>query len=417
MSHEHWLISALSSIICVIIALVSALTWSLGWELLAIVTLIFVLLYPMIWLATRYYQFWQRSIMQLTTYTQILKEGEHNLRYKKQHKNNLLLALQKEIESLAKVNLTKSEQNTTVENLLSRILDSWSVPVCLFDEKLNLTYRNNAMNEQIKQPMLIGTPAFDLGFKLENACFSHNQFDDKWQSQSINYLHQKQKHWLFSALDISLLLNKNQITTEQNLIRVLSHELRNSLTPMASMADTLLCSEQLDESQTRLVLSRIHSRSNRLLSFIGQYSQLTQLPPPNCIWFDFNEVLAEAKSMINESCNVTFQGDAQCFGDEVQVSQILINLLKNAQEACVETQCEISIKIYAQQQIQVIEIRDNGPGFANLNNVLTPFYTTKTNGSGIGLSLCDSITRNHKGQLKVANLNHGGAIITLTWPT
>jgi len=417
MSHEKWLITGLTSIIVIVVSLIIALTCSLDWSILAITTLVFLLLYPLIWCANKYYQFWCQSLMHLTTYTQILKEGEHNLRYKKQHQNNLMLELQKEIESLAKTNSYKNAQNTTVENLLSHILDSWPVPVCLFDQHLNLIYRNEAMNEQIKQPMLIGTQASNLGFELVNGQFSHEKFKEKWQSQTINYLNHAQKHWLFSAVDISQLLNENQTATQKNLVRVLSHELRNSLTPMASLTDTLLCRDQLDEKQTRMVLTRIKSRSERLLSFIGQYNQLAQLPPPKCTWFDFNGILNEAKSMINEPLKLSFKGNTQCYGDENQVSQILINLLKNAQESCPNENCEISITLYNQQQNQVIEIIDNGPGFANLENVLTPFYTTKPTGSGIGLSLCDNITQNHQGQLKVSNFDPQGAMISMAWPT
>jgi signal transduction histidine kinase len=288
--------------------------------------------------------------------------------------------------------------------------------VCLFDQQFKLTYRNNAMNAHLQQPMLLGSTVTDLGFTFNNGHFTHAMFDQKWQSQSIHYLNKDQKHWLFSAIDISALLNQNQTTTEKNLVRVLAHELRNSLTPMASMADTLLCTEQLDEAQTRLVLSRIQQRSERLLTFIGEYSQLTHLPPPKYTWFDLTQILAEAKSMIPAPCHVTFQGAWQCYGDENQVSHIMINLLKNAQEANQNGECEVNIKLYQQQQMQVIEFTDNGPGFANLTNVLTPFYTTKNKGSGIGLSLCDNICRNHQGQLKVTNQVNTGAMITMTWP-
>ncbi len=416
MSHENWLKSGLTLIIVLILGLVSALTWSIGWDLLQISSLIFVLLYPLIWLAWRCNQFWHDAIMQLTTYTQILKEGEYNLRYKKQHQNNLLLGLQQEISALAKNNQNKNMQDLTVETLLSRILDSWPVPVCLFDHNLKLTYRNAAMNEQLQQPMLSGTTSSDLGFKLDNSNFSHVLFDDNWQCQSISYLYNNEKHWLFSALDISKLLHQNQNTTQQNLIRVLGHELRNSLTPMASMADTLLNNDNLDEAQTRLVLDRIRKRSNRLLDFINQYSQLTHLPPAKSKWFDFTEIYTEAKSMITKDCQFDFQGSNQCFGDEGQVSQILINLFKNAQEACLETQCKINIKIFYNQNEQTIEIADNGPGFANLDNVLTPFYTTKSTGSGIGLSLCAGIARNHDGQLKVVNQQKNGAKVIISWP-
>ena len=417
MSHEKWLVSGLSITVIIILSLTAALTWSLGWSVLTIATLLFLMFYPLAWLAWKGYQFWCLSIMQLTTFTQVLREGEQSLRFKKQHKHNLLLELQKEINSLAHENSDKNAQNKTVETLLSHILDAWSVPVCLFDHQLQLTYRNIAMNELLQQPMLIGTYAEDLGFHLEENNFSHPVYDDKWQCQSIRYTQQGKDNWLFTAINISQLLNKNQSATQNNLIRVLAHELRNSLTPMSSMADTLLSSEVLNEAQTRKVLSRIRQRSDRLMTFIEQYSKLSQLPPAQPKWFDFSEILVEARAMVDETCQVQFQGNKQCYGDANQVAQVLINVLKNAQEACTESTCRVNITIYSVKNEQVIKITDNGPGFANLNNVLTPFYTTKTHGSGIGLSLCAEITRNHNGQLSVSNVADGGARISMTWPS
>ena len=421
MNHEKTLIVALSILVLLILSLVGALILSIGWSLLGVATLLFTLSYPLIWLAWRCYSFWCQSIMQLTTFTQVLKEGEQNLRFKHQHPNNLLLGLQKEITALATVNLSTSQQHQSLDNLLSHILDAWSVPVCLFDENLQLSYRNTAMNEQIQQPMLLGSLAKDLGFIYQNGQLTHPRFDQKWQCQSIQYLQENQQHWLFSAINISQLLNKNSSVTQQNLIRVLGHELRNSLTPMASMTDTLLSADKLNEQQTRLVLTRIHKRSNRLLSFISEYSKLTQLPLPKLEWFDLIEIIDEAKLLVNEQlCVIEFQGNQQCFGDEEKIAQVIINLVKNAQEANENPQTKIVIKAYYKQEQQIIEIEDNGPGFANLNNVLTPFYTTKPGGSGIGLSLCAEIIKNHFGQLSVENRENKSAIvgasILMSWP-
>jgi two-component system nitrogen regulation sensor histidine kinase NtrY len=420
-NHEKALIFALSTLVLLIISLVGALTVNLGWSLLGVTTLLFILAYPLIWLAWRCYSFWCQAIMQLTTFTQVLKEGEQNLRFKHQHPDNLLLSLQKEIMGLAQLNLAKSQQHQSLDNLLSHILDAWSVPVCLFDENLQLSYRNAAMNEQIRQPMLLGSFASDLGFKHQDGQLTHPKFDQQWQCQSIQYFQGNQKHWLFSALNVSQLLNRNSSLTQQNLIRVLGHELRNSLTPMASMTDTLLSADKLNEQQTRLVLSRIHKRSNRLLSFISKYSKLTQLPPPKLGWFDLIEIIDEAKLLVNEQlCIIEFQGNQQCFGDVEQIAQVIINLVKNAQEANENPQTKIVIKAYYKQEQQIIEIEDNGPGFANFNNVLTPFYTTKPSGSGIGLSLCAEIIKNHFGQLRVENRENKSAIvgasILMSWP-
>jgi signal transduction histidine kinase len=420
-NHEKTLIITLSILVLLILSLVGALTLNIGWSLLGIATLLFTLAYPLIWLAWRCYSFWCQAIRQLTTFTQVLKEGEQNLRFKHQHQDNLLLGLQKEITGLAQVNLSSFQQHQSLDNLLSHILDAWSVPVCLFDENLQLSYRNTAMNEQIQQPMLLGSFAKDLGFKNQNGQLKHPKFDQQWQCQSIQYLQANQKHWLFSAVNISQPLNKNSSATQENLIRVLAHELRNSLTPMASMTDTLLSADELNEQQTRLVLSRIHKRSNRLLSFISEYSQLTQLPLPKLEWFDLMEVIDEAKLLIDEQvCIIEFQGNQQCFGDVEQIAQVIINLVKNAREANANFQSKIVIKAYYKQEQQIIEVEDNGPGFANFNNVLTPFYTTKPEGSGIGLSLCAEIIKNHSGQLHVDNIHQlekiTGAKVSMQWP-
>ena len=423
LSHEQWLVFGLASTLLVILALVTALTHSIGWSLLATATLVFLLSYPLTWLTWRSYHFWRQAIMHLTTYTQVIREGETNLRFKVQHPDNLLAELQQEISALALGNADKLQQNQTLENVLSHILDSWPIPVCLFDENNQLSYRNIAMKEKIQQPMLIGAAAEDLGFSIENGHLSHSKFNQQWQCQSISYLFQQKQCHIFSALDISQPLHQQQSITQQNLIRVLAHELRNSLTPMASMADTLLCNDSFNEEQVRLVLSRIRTRSNRLLSFIEQYSKLSQLPAPKSTWFDFNDLLDEAKAMITEPCLIHYQGSNQCFADVQQMAQILINIFKNAQEACDEVPCEIDVSLFFrqehtgghQQSKQIIEITDNGPGFANLDNALTPFYTTKNHGSGIGLSLCAEITRNHGGEFILENTDKG-AKITMAWP-
>lgn len=416
LSHEQWLILALTTLVIIILSLSGALLYTLNWSKLAIATSVFFLCYPLIWCAWRSYHFWRDTIMQLTTYTQILGEGETNLRFKPQHQDNLLAELQREIAQLASSHSAKQNQAQTMESLLSHILDSWPIPVCLFDENNLLRYRNSAMKEHMQQPMLLGTSATDLGFQLTNDKLSHTHFAHQWQCQSISYLFQGKRCHIFSALNISKPLNQQQSTTQANLIRVLAHELRNSLTPMASMADTLLSTQNYNQHQVELVLNRIQQRSNRLLSFIEQYSQLSQLPTPKCTWFNFSDLIEEAKAMTLDKCQVNIQGNNQCYGDNQQLAQIFINLFKNAQEACTQDTCIIDVSIYYQNNEQVIEVTDNGPGFANLDNALTPFYTTKSQGSGIGLSLCAEITRNHGGELKLINLAKQGAKITMTWP-
>lgn len=419
LSQEKWLIVGLSLTVLIILSLTSALTWHLQWTTLAICTLNFFLFYPLVWVAWRCYNFWCQTIMQLTTYTQVLNEGEQNLSFKKQHEDNLLLSLQKEIQQLATAQNLRTHQQLALNHLLSNILDTWPIPVCLFNHKLELIYRNAAMNQQLQQPLLLHSPASSLGFSFIDEQFVHEQFNNKWQCQTIGFTADDEgstKQWLFTAINVSPLLNQQHSDSQQSLIRVLSHELRNSLTPMYSMTDTLLSCEQLDEQQTRKVLSRIQQRSQRLLNFISEYSQLTQLPSPKMRWFKINDLIEEAKAMVDAArCQLVVKGSEQCFADQAQLTQVMINIFKNAEQ--IQQQITVNIHLYYQQNQQIIEVTDTGPGFANLDNVLTPFYTTKASGSGIGLSLCAEIIRNFGGQFIVENGRDGGAKITMTWPT
>ena len=421
LTQEKKLLIGLVLCVSLILALTGALAWSLQWGSLGIITILFFASYPLAFAATKIYQFWRDNLIQLTTYTQSLQVGKQNLRLKQYHNDSLMNHLRHEIDALNAAKQQQHSQQKTTSQLLMQILEAWPIPVCLFDSNLRLSYRNAAMIEHMNHPMLVGSSAKEIGFTLSRRSLKHNQFNAGWQSQTIEFQsaqHSLQsKHWLFTAIDVSEKLNQSQTTAQQNLIRVLAHELRNSLTPMQSMTDTLLASDSLDRQQTQLVLTRINQRSKRLLSFISQYSQLSQLPSPNAVWFDFTQVMKEAELLIvGTSHRLHFQGEKQCFGDSQQLSQVIINLVKNAIEASSPEATNIVVVAYCSASEQMIDVSDNGPGFSNTENALVPFYTTKTGGSGIGLSLCAEIAKNHGGSLHIQNYKQEGAKISMRWP-
>ena len=418
MTREHKVVFALVLVSLVILALLTALLYSLGWSHLGVSTLVFILLYPLIWFCWRVWRFWREPLMQLTSYTQMLKEGSQRQQLLAGSGDELFSELLAEIENLAQVKNREQEQLLTVEQVVSQMMDSWSLPICLFNDDQALLYSNSAANQLIQQPVLRGKSAADMGFVWQQDGISHPAFAGGWEINTIEYHQQEQSYWLFSAVDISSSLNQAEITSQKNIVRVLSHELRNSLTPMASMADTLLSSEQFSPPQVRMVLERILQRSERLLAFIQQYARLNQLPAPSCSWFDFKPVVDEARAMLSATVRVHFRGEALCYGDAGQLSQLLINLLKNVHEAKSETAdeaLEVDISLYHEKNLQFLTVKDNGPGFANLANVLTPFYTTKSGGSGIGLALCAQIVRLHGGELIPKN-GEKGAEIRITLP-
>ncbi|OIQ46523.1 MAG: hypothetical protein BM565_11295 [Gammaproteobacteria bacterium MedPE] len=416
MTHERKLQLLLVIIVTVILALSLVVVYQRQWSMLAIATLAFVEGLLLTAIAYRLYEQWQLTLMNLTSYTQLLGEGVTNVIPRLTPTNGLIKALQEEINNLAN---QKVKQRHTSLQTLSTLMDEWPIAVALFDEQHQLIYRNPAMLEALKLPLLIGTPAKQHGFITEphNGELSHPVLSNQWQTQQLWYNDNNQRIQLVCATNISQSLRAHESIIQENLIRVFSHELRNSLTPMESMTDTLLSQKAPSKEQTTLVLTRIHQRSKHLLDFINQYADLSRLPTANLQWFDLAPLIDESKSVFTLPVKMIVKGEKRCYGDVSQLSMLFINLFKNASQSVQGSMLEITVVIYHEDENQCIEVSDNGPGFTNLNNASTPFYTTKSDGNGIGLALCREIAHQHNGILSLSNTTEtGGAKITLKWP-
>lgn len=383
-------------------------------SLLVMSTIVALCLYPQIWLSWKLWCFYAQPLMQLTVYTQALKEGEHNLSFNLGNNSGLVFGLLREINALAFKQRYEEKSQDTVVLLASTLLSQWNQPVCLFDQDLNLIFSNNTAVKLIARPMLRGTPATAMGFRKNQKKLNHPVFNKEWQSQTLLYHFEHKTYWLFNAVYLGEAIYQASILSQKNLVRVLSHELRNSLTPMASMADTLLGLDTLPEQQTRLVLSRIQSRSERLLGFITEYARLSQLPEPKCEWFELTSLIEETRSLLPQEGTIMLEGESKIYGDPGMLEQVIINLIENAIEVVPGQAPHIRVLIYQNNQRQFLEISDKGPGFSNLDNLFTPFYSTKPEGSGIGLALSREIIRRHCGDMVAKNKQ--GAVLIASWP-
>lgn len=246
-----------------------------------------------------------------------------------------------------------------------------------------------------------------------------------------SFLSEGKPHQLYLITNAERLLMEKERNAWQSLLRVLSHEMNNSLTPIASISqvmqkklnnhDATLNTDELLEG-----VNIINERAESLGNFISSYSQLSHLPQPNKIEFDIVEQLNAITGFFTD-CQIAIsaEGDTWLYADKVQIEQVLINLLKNAQEA-MQTKPIKSIKISIVKTASIVElaIQDNGPGLSNPDNLFVPFYTTKKQGSGIGLALCRQIMFNHNGNINLTNVTPSkhkevkstGAIATLTFP-
>jgi len=225
------------------------------------------------------------------------------------------------------------------------------------------------------------------------------------------------------------------------LIRTLAHEILNSVTPVASLTETsimLLENEEgiqkkhaeLTEDQItklRTALKTIHKRSDHLLHFIEDYRKLTRLPAPKIEMIELTRLfehlrdlmLTELKRKGTIFLTNTDPTDLQLAADRKLLEQMLINLIKNSIEAMDEAETpEIRLSASTHKNFYKIQIQDNGTGIQDdkLNHIFTPFFTTKENGSGVGLSLSRQIMVSHKGDITVESLPGKETVFTLTFP-
>ncbi len=253
------------------------------------------------------------------------------------------------------------------------------------------------------------------------------------------FILREQKYTLVSLQNIQTELEEKEMEAWQNLIRVLTHEIMNSITPIASLASTvnnLLADCHNDnqncaqlESETiediSIAAQTIEKRSKGLLNFVESYRKLTRIPRPDFQIFTisslFNRIEQLMKTKIEEG-KIDFFTDIdpeslELTADPEMVEQVLINLLINAIDA-VNTKQEGKIKLLAKMDSMgrvIIQVSDNGAGIIQsvLDKIFIPFFTTKQEGNGIGLSLSKQIMRLHRGNISVSSQPGVETIFTL----
>ena len=210
-------------------------------------------------------------------------------------------------------------------------------------------------------------------------------------------------------------LDRKEVESWEKLTRILTHEIMNSLAPVTSISHTLLSSSG-DAETMRQGLETIHATSDRLLRFVDSFRAVTRIPAPQKAPFYLSELVAESLSLIPHDgieIEVSIEPkDTMLYADRALMSQVMVNLLKNATEALLAQDCDRKITIRstidAEERIQ-IEITNNGSAIPAevAENIFTPFFTTKTDGSGIGLAVSRQIIRLHGGSLRLKHNEEG----------
>ena len=210
-------------------------------------------------------------------------------------------------------------------------------------------------------------------------------------------------------------LDRKEVESWEKLTRILTHEIMNSLAPVTSISHTLLSSSG-DAETMRQGLETIHATSDRLLRFVDSFRAVTRIPAPQKAPFYLSELVAESLSLIpHDGIEVAVSiepEDTMLYADRALMSQVMVNLLKNATEALLAQDCDRKITIRStidtEERIQ-IEITNNGSAIPTevAENIFTPFFTTKTDGSGIGLAVSRQIIRLHGGSLRLKHNDEG----------
>ena len=236
---------------------------------------------------------------------------------------------------------------------------------------------------------------------------------------------------LYTMQDVASVFRQSEFMAQQRLIRVLTHEIMNSLTPIVSLSETMadnmaLGSERdISDSEMEVALSAINRRAKGLMEFVQRYRMLSGIAPPVISAVRIEELITGLRELVapqtREGCKMSFNadsGDAMIGVDRAQIEQVFLNLLKNAVETGA-TLIDVAGTLSDDERWLIVSVTDNGGGFPHeaAENMFTPFFTTKSGGQGIGLAVCRQIVSNHGGVVGAECLKDGsGARFTVRLP-
>jgi two-component system, NtrC family, nitrogen regulation sensor histidine kinase NtrY len=317
--------------------------------------------------------------------------------------------------------------------LLRTVMEEIDVAVFAFDQADRLRLINRAGERLIRRPSAraLGASAEDLGLAFCLRGEAPRTFErifpgvaGRWELRRGGFRQGGSTHRLVVLANLSRALREEERQAWQRLIRVLSHEINNSLTPIASIAATLQSLYERDpppadrETDVRDGLAVMGRRAAALSRFMTSYARLTHLPPPRRQPLRVRPWMERiARLETRRPIELRHGPDITIEADEDQLDQILINLVQNAVDAVEETDGTVEIGWQARDGQLEIWVADEGHGIASTANLFVPFFTTKPHGSGIGLALSRQIAEAHDGSLVLENRPNGhGCMARLTLP-
>ncbi|MGH9651907.1 MAG: sensor histidine kinase [Bryobacteraceae bacterium] len=373
------------------------------------------------------------SLRTLANLLEAMREGDYSIRGRVTHMGEPMGDVMQQVNAMAATLRAQRLGALEATALLRKVMQEIEVAIFAFDPEQKLRLVNRAGERLLAQPAerLLARDAASLGLEEYLAAEAERTVrrsfpggSGRWGIRRSQFREGGVPHRLLVVSDLTRPLREEELQAWQRLVRVLGHELNNSLTPIKSIAQSLLDlaknGSQAEEWEQDLVhgLQVIASRAESLNRFMGSYAQLAKLPRPRFAPLEVNALLRHVTGLetrmhviFEESLPLIVQADTD------QIEQALINLIRNAVDAAQETGGRVFVRYSRTTSAVRIAVRDEGPGLSDTANLFVPFFTTKRGGSGIGLVLSRQIAEAHGGSMTLNNAADGpGCEATLMLP-
>jgi nitrogen fixation/metabolism regulation signal transduction histidine kinase len=323
------------------------------------------------------------------------------------------------------------------ELLLDKITQNSTNALLLVNDKNQIIFSNLAARNLFKSQFSLEGYFLDkilkkvpIGFRemllqMRDGLFSvqdDNNVKQTWHLSVGTLLLNNQTHRLLVLKQLTRELSRQEVAVWKKVIRIISHELNNSLGPISSMLHSgQIIASSIKEEKLSRVFNTIEERIHHLSDFVQGYGKFAKLPEPKLrpiVWLELVTKLKEQWEckVINRQ-HETESSDIILDADPIQLEQLLINLLKNAHESHSPVD-DITVCCYRNASYNVIEVSDRGVGMSDavMTNALIPFYSTKSAGSSLGLALCREIVDAHHGHIAFRNRKQSGLTVSISLP-
>lgn len=375
-----------------------------------------------LWAVRALFSFQKRSTQDIKRLIKAIQFSEFNISFKSFAKHGLSPELIPEMETAISQFNRKLKKMETEQNFYDTLLNRIDFGVIVVDKQEKISWINKSALDLFEKsrPRQIGdlskisavlpqTLRDLLPKETKIVKIGDEQTAQQLAVTAIHFISEGKQLKLISLKNIESVLEESESEAWKKLIRVLTHEIMNSIAPIVSLAETFATPDEENRKMLPQAMQTIHRRSKGLVDFVHNYQKLSRIPNPIITTFAASELMSDIDKLLKSSglkFSYTIQPPDLSFkADKGQIEQVMINLIKNACEATAnQPEPKVTVEIgYNEHQHPTIKVTDNGDGILPevFDNIFTPFFTTKTNGSGIGLSICRQIVNLHGGTISV----------------